>query len=79
MWTEQKWEEECGFYEEEYYLVNAIKRHLLSKDQRAYLVAKDISIEDILNGRTTQEHESFIDKAFSEWNAILGFRAFGFD
>jgi len=64
-----------GEFYEEHYLVAAIKRHLLTDIQKKELAARDISIEDVLNGRTV--YEQFITNLFNEWNQKLGFKSFG--
>lgn len=67
-----------GFDKEEY-LVAAIKRYLRTPEQKAMLDARDISIEDVLNGRIEGEDQDDIYNAlFNDWNAKLGFRGFGF-
>jgi hypothetical protein len=78
-WTKERWEETCGYGEDERYLVNAIRNHLLTEEQRQQLFQRNISIEDILNGRVQgEDSEEFSNRLFSDWNAKLGWREFGF-
>ena len=67
-----------GFDKEEY-LVAAIKRYLRTPEQKAMLDARDISIEDVLNGRIVgADQDDIYNTLFEDWNAKLGFRGFGF-
>jgi len=67
-----------GFDKEEY-LVAAIKRYLRTPEQKAILDARDISIEDVLNGRIEgADQDDIYNMLFNDWNAKLGFRGFGF-
>lgn len=63
-------------FQEEHYLVSAIKKYLLKPNQRQQMFQLDLSIEDILNGRTTGEHQPFIEELFKDWNSSLGFACF---
>lgn len=65
-----------GDWCEEKYLVEAIERHLLTEDDRKLMFDKRMSIEQMLNGRTTEE--STCDAIYGRWNEKLGFHAFGF-
>lgn len=75
-WTRDKWAEECGGFDSEEYLVAAIKRHLLTEDQRRRLYDLRLSIEDLLNGRVEGD-QGIYDEVFDVWNAALGWKAFG--
>ena len=72
--TRQQWQELTD--QDECYLVNAIKRHLLTPEQREFIHAKDSSIEDMLNGRV--ENDDWSDVIFADWNAKLGWKEFYF-
>ena len=65
-----------GEYDDEKYLVQAIKMHLLTEQQKTMLFRVDLSIEDCLNGRYGEQPE--VEAMYEEWNAKLGFRCFGF-
>ncbi len=66
-----------GEFFEESHLVTAIRKHLLTPQQRRILADLNLSIEDILNGRVTGYSEWAVDAIFDEWNVKLGFRHFG--
>lgn len=67
-----------GFDKEEY-LVAAIKTYLRTPEQKQFLDSRDISIEDVLNGRIEGEDQDEIyEQLHADWNAKLGFRGFGF-
>jgi len=78
------WEEVVEFFRdgefhEEQYRVAAIEQYLQTEEQRLEMFNRHISIEKIMNGRVAgEDNHRFIDKLFSEWNAKLGFRCFGF-
>ena len=78
-----RWEEVVEFWKddgefcEERYLVDAIKKHLRTEDQRRRMFNLDVSIEDMLNGRYTGDKSDAVRAIFDEWNAKLGFKAFG--
>ncbi len=65
-------------FDDERYLVDAIKRYLLTPEQKALLNSRDISIEYYLNGRIEGEDqdEIYISLA-NDWNNKLGFPCFG--
>ncbi len=66
-----------GFDKEEY-LVAAIKRYLYTSEQKQLLDARNISIEDVLNGRIEgADQDSIYNMLFDDWNAKLGFQGFG--
>jgi hypothetical protein len=66
-----------GEFHDEHYLVTAIRRHLLTEAQRQEMHDRRVSIEDLLNGRCTDEHEPFASAVFAAWNQKLGFSSFG--
>ena len=77
--TREEWEEAKGYNEAEHYLVDAIKRHLLTSQQHTFLSTHSISIEDMLNGRVEGYFEqTTCDQIFEEWNKKLGWKEFGF-
>ena len=49
-WTKEKWNEVCGYYEDEHCIVEAIKTHLLTLDQKQWLFEKDFSISSFSSG-----------------------------
>ncbi len=55
-----------------------IRRYLLSDEQRRELFERNLTVLDILNGRFTGEHKSFVYALFDVWNAMLGKKHFGF-
>lgn len=66
-------------FDEEHYLVAAIKKHLRSEEDREGLYHRDISIEDCLNGRVAgEEPQLFVDQMFGRWNEKLGHKVFGY-
>ena len=66
-------------FDDEHYLVDAIKKYLRTQEQKAILDAKDISIEDVINGREGEALDSdFLASMYDDWNAKLGFHGFGF-
>lgn len=73
--TKEQWESMSGDSEES--LVRAIKHYLLSEQDTAFLTMNSLSIEDALNGRWNETHETGINLMFARWNARLGFKAFG--
>lgn len=73
------WEEVQKFFleeefHEEHRLVTAIKTYLLTDKQKKALYKKDLSIEDMLNGRYVGTSEKFVYKILDEWNEKLGFK-----
>lgn len=69
-----------GEFYEEHYLVAAIKKHLLTEEQRICLFNLDLSIEDVLNGRIGggSKWEFVTNVLFPDWNQKLGFESFKF-
>ena len=59
-------------------LVRAIRSHLLTEEQHIQMLLRELSIEDILNGRFRDSDEEFVNRLFEEWNAELGWKGFGF-
>ena len=56
-----------------------IKKYLRTEEQRAWLFAQDLSLEDVLNGRTTIVQSEFLRNViFYDWNTKLGRHVFGF-
>ena len=75
--TKEQWKEECGFYDSEEYLVSAIRRILLTDEQRDRLHRLNVSIEDLLNGRYPFDQSENIQRWFFDpWNAKLGWEEF---
>lgn len=66
-----------GEFSEEHYLVDAIKRHLLTDDQCDQLCSARISIEDMLNGRISGDNK-LVETIFINWNEQLGFECFAY-
>ena len=64
-------------FDDESYLVRAIEKHLLTSTQCLLMLKHNLTIEKMLNGQFGME-ESIVDGIFDEWNAKLGYRAFGF-
>lgn len=77
IWTKASWEEAAGGYQDECYLVAAIRKHLLTEAQREALFVLDLSIEDCLNGRYTPEKALVVDTIYIQWNNRLGWNEFG--
>jgi hypothetical protein len=76
------WEQVVEFWKagdfcEEKYTVEAIEKHLQTEDQRKRMFNAKLSIEKMLNGRHTGDVEEDVRAIFGEWNAKLGFNAFG--
>ena len=65
-----------GEFFEEHYLVTAIRRHLLTEDQRTEMHERRVSIEDALNGRAEGDM-AWMDAIYEAWNKKLGFHSFG--
>jgi len=63
------------FYNE-YQLVDAIKKHLLTDDQKQFLSDNNLSIEDCLNGRVSGKFDTEISIIFREWNTKIGKKIF---
>lgn len=79
---EPTWDEVVAFFKaddfcEESYLVDAIKKHLRTEEQRKTLFDLDLSIEDCLNGRYTDQQGKVIHAIYQQWNDKLGFKHFG--
>ena len=68
----QSWE-----FAEEEYLVRAIRKQLLTPEQKQAMSSADLTIEDMLNGRVNEQQEELVDSIFQEWNVFLGMDYFG--
>jgi hypothetical protein len=60
-------EEEC---------VRAVKKYLRSPEEKVWLDAQDLSIEDLFNGRYCEQHEQYVFAMFRRWNALIGHQQF---
>ena len=65
-----------GEFYEESYLVEAIKQHLRTPDDKKQLYDADLSIEDCLNGRYGGGQEGVVNGILKGWNEKLGFKQF---
>jgi hypothetical protein len=63
-----------GSFDNELYLVAAIKRWLLTPEQSELLKQSGYTIEDCLNGRTLDFDKS---RLYDAWNEKIGFKVFG--
>lgn len=75
------WEEVVEFFNkgefyEEHYNVAAIKKYLITAEQKKEMCNNDISIEDILNGRCS--NTQLFEKIIKEWDAKIGGGVFHF-
>lgn len=70
------WRDDRDFCEEAY-LVQAIEKWLQTEEQRKRLFDARLSIEKMLNGRYMGAVEPIVQAIYAEWNAKLGFKAFG--
>ena len=82
LYGDPSWEEVALFFKEgefheEHFSVTAIKKHLLTEEQRKKLFDLNLSIEECLNGRYTGEQEASVHAIYKEWNEKLGFHSFG--
>jgi len=66
-----------GEFDEEMYLVQAIKLHLLTLEHKAAIDKLNLSIEDMLNGRYNGKQEPEVTAIYESWNLKLGFHSFG--
>lgn len=64
-------------FDDEPYLISAIKKHLITAEQKEKLNQLDLSIADCLNGRYTGRQEQEINQIYASWNEKLGFQNFG--
>lgn len=77
MLNEKEWRRQADHGEE--YLIALIKKYLITKEQRAILIANDWEITDILNGRIPCGVLDMLDKEFFKpWNEKLGWKEFGY-
>jgi hypothetical protein len=69
-----------GEFYEERYLIEAIRKYLLTGDQYDELRKRNMSVEDILNGRIEGvENINYKYEIFRQWNRELGIDVFGFN
>ena len=55
-----------------------IKKYLRTEEQRTWLYEQDLSLEDVLDGRTNDVHGVYIRGVmFPDWNTKLGRHVFG--
>lgn len=69
-----------GDFDDEVYLIKAIKRHLMDNYLQNKLNDLCVSISEILNGRVDESRIDPIiyDICFDRWNTTLGFERFKF-
>ena len=58
-------------------LVQMIRAHLLTREQRLALAEANLDVADCLNGAYGEAEETTVLGIYAEWNRRLGFRAFG--
>jgi hypothetical protein len=63
--------------DDEHWVVEAIKKHLRTDEQKLAIALADFSIEDMLNGRVPGNSE-LVAAIFADWNAKLGCQHFRF-
>lgn len=63
-------------FQEERYLVAAIKLHLMSQSDKRIIEQQNSSIEEMLNGRVRGD-TTWVQQMYERWNALLGFCCFG--
>ena len=61
----------------EEHTVDIVKQYLRTSEQKAWLDAHDLSVEDLLNGRYGGDDESGVEAIYGAWNAKLGRKMFG--
>ena len=66
-----------GEWYEESYQVEGIKLHLRDEEDRKIMFSKDMSIEDILNGRTGADQDDAVSYILNKWNKKLRYKVFG--
>lgn len=71
----QQWKEIAGDSEERQ--VQAIKRYLLTPEDKDFLITWNLSVEDIMSGRWNKAQEPYVFGMFERWNTTLGFKEFG--
>jgi hypothetical protein len=64
-------------FPEEHYLTAAIRRHLLTEDQRRTLFEHGLDLADVLNGRYGDKSAEAVYALCRAWNEKLGFGCFG--
>lgn len=67
-----------GSFDDESYLVIAIKKHLRTPEHKNQIDINDLSVEDMLNGRFGSQKEKIVLAIFDHWNKSLGFKCFGY-
>jgi len=85
LYGDPTWEQVVEFWKDdgdfcgEGYLVSAIERWLLTEDQRKRMFDAKLSIEKMMNGRYVGggDVSETVGAIYGEWNAKLGFNAFG--
>lgn len=64
-------------FDREEYLVDSIRRNLLTEEQRKVMFDHNFTIEDMLNGRIAgDERREAAAEIFDAWNAELGQECF---
>lgn len=58
----------------EEHTVDIVKQYLRTSEQKAWLDAHDLSIEDLLNGRYGGDDEPGVEATYGAWNADKRFR-----
>jgi hypothetical protein len=59
----------------EHEVVRAIRKGLLSQEERQWMFDHDVTVEDMLNGRVENDPPE-VHAMFVRWNEVLGFKAF---
>jgi hypothetical protein len=62
--------------DDEHWVIEVIKKHLRTPEQKAWMDQHDMSISDLLGGR--HHHALNVDWILDEWNVKLGIKQFGF-
>ena len=65
-----------GEFDDEPYLVDAIRKHLLTPAQQQVMERAEFTIVDLLNGHTRFNQGQAVRQITTEWNKKLGFKAF---
>jgi hypothetical protein len=66
-----------GDFDQECYLIEAIKKHLVTKIDIMILNNLNLTIGDCLNGRYNGEQKIQVYAIYQKWNNKLGFKHFG--
>lgn len=72
----EEWTEITEQSEEQ--LISAIKKHLLTLEQKELLFKNDLDIADLLNGRFMSTKIDMVIEFFKCWNQKLGWIEFKF-